>query len=174
MILSRTFILRCILAGAVLAQNFVNAFHAIPPTQLQRSFASLPMTRTKKQCNRSTASSSRYNNYRYSKIFQSERNDSSSSNSRGVETTGPKNASTSNNEFSRRIRVSKWFNAGGGGSSGGSAASRRRRNKMDISIIATSEECTALATRFRLTNITALSADLAVQPTPGAGGSDAS
>mmetsp|Transcript_602 Transcript_602/g.943 ORF Transcript_602/g.943 Transcript_602/m.943 type:complete len:349 (+) Transcript_602:3-1049(+) len=171
MILSRTFLLRFIFAGAVLAQNFVNAFLAIPPTQLQRSFTSLPITKAKKQtC--STASSSHYNNYRSSKIFQSESSNSSSN--RGIETTGPKNASTSNNEFSRTIRVSQWFNAGGGGSSGGNAASRKRRNNMDLSISATPEECTALATRFRLTNITSLSAELAVKPALGAGGGDVS
>jgi hypothetical protein len=81
--------------------------------------------------------------------------------------TGPINESTSRNEFSRTIRVSKWFNGGGGGGGGGSSSSRSRK-RMDLSIFATPEERQALATRFRLTKITALSADMLVQPAFGA------
>lgn len=77
---------------------------------------------------------------------------------------GPINDSTSRNEFSRTIRVSKWFNGGGGG--GGSLSSRSRK-RMDLSIFATPEERNALANRFRLTKITALSADMVVQPAFG-------
>lgn len=76
------------------------------------------------------------------------------------DTTGPKNQSTAKNEFSRTIRVSNWFSGGGGGSS----SSSRRKRVMDLSISATSEERHALATRFRLTNISSLSAELVVQP----------
>lgn len=76
---------------------------------------------------------------------------------------GPKNDSTSKNEFSRTISVSKWFGAG-------SSNNRNRKKIMDLSISATPEECHALATRFRLSNITALSADLTVQPALGIGG----
>jgi hypothetical protein len=74
---------------------------------------------------------------------------------------GPMNSSTARNEFSRTIRVSKWFNGGGG------------RRRMDLSIFATPEERQALATRFRLTKITTLSADMVVQPAFG-GSSDTS
>ncbi|KAL3823642.1 hypothetical protein ACHAXA_005623 [Cyclostephanos tholiformis] len=77
------------------------------------------------------------------------------------ENGGPINYSTSRNEFSRTIRVSKWFNGSGG------------KRRMDLSIFATPEERQALATRFRLTKITALSADMVVQPAFG-GGSDTS
>eukprot|EP00584_Thalassiosira_punctigera_P020345 CAMPEP_0172554856 /NCGR_PEP_ID=MMETSP1067-20121228/56750_1 /TAXON_ID=265564 ORGANISM="Thalassiosira punctigera, Strain Tpunct2005C2" /NCGR_SAMPLE_ID=MMETSP1067 /ASSEMBLY_ACC=CAM_ASM_000444 /LENGTH=78 /DNA_ID=CAMNT_0013343309 /DNA_START=245 /DNA_END=477 /DNA_ORIENTATION=+ len=70
--------------------------------------------------------------------------------------TGPKNDSTSKNEFSRTIRVSKWFSGGSGSSS-----NRNSKKMMDLSISATTDECNALASRFRLTNIAALSADLA-------------
>ncbi|KAL7542242.1 hypothetical protein ACHAXR_011623 [Thalassiosira sp. AJA248-18] len=121
---------------------FANAFVATPQSQLQRSILSLPKIITTSHSNRSW------------KIFVSE----SSSD------TGPKNDSTSQNEFSRTISVSKWF---GGGSS--SSSNRRGIRTMDLSISATQPECHALATRFRLTNVTALSADLVVQPALGAG-----
>ena len=77
--------------------------------------------------------------------------------------TGPKNGSTSKNEFSRTIRVNKWF--GVGGSSGG--PNNRRNKSMNLSVSATSSEREALATRFRLSNISALSADVVVQPAVG-------
>jgi len=80
--------------------------------------------------------------------------------------TGPKNDSTSNNEFSRTISISKWFGPG-------SANNRNRKKKMDLLITATPEECHALANRFRLSDITALSAELTVQPVVG-GDSDTS
>lgn len=77
--------------------------------------------------------------------------------------TGPKNKSTSKNEFSRTIRVNKWFGTGGG-----SAGPNNRRNKsMNLSVSATSSEREALATRFRLSNISALSAEVVVQPAVG-------
>lgn len=77
--------------------------------------------------------------------------------------TGPKNGSTAKNEFSRTIRVNKWF--GVGGSSGG--PNNRRNKSMNLSISATSSEREALATRFRLSNISALSAEVVVQPAVG-------
>jgi len=80
-----------------------------------------------------------------------------------MEDTGPKNESTSNNEFSRTISLSKWFGGGAEGHSG----NRHSKRSMDLSIEASSLECDALAKRFRLTSITSLSADLAVQPALG-------
>eukprot|EP00986_Skeletonema_menzelii_P011669 scaffold6103_cov146-Skeletonema_menzelii.AAC.12 len=77
--------------------------------------------------------------------------------------TGPKNGSTAKNEFSRTIRVNKWF--GVGSSSGG--PNNRRNKSMNLSISATSSEREALATRFRLSNISALSAEVVVQPAVG-------
>lgn len=67
------------------------------------------------------------------------------------------------NEFSRTISVSKWFVGGGGGS-------KRGNKRMDLSVSATPEECSALAARFRLTNIASLSADVVVNPAMGLGG----
>lgn len=77
--------------------------------------------------------------------------------------TGPKNESTSQNEFSRTIRVNKWF-GGGGGSSG---PNNRRNKSMNLSVSATSSEREALAKRFRLSNISVLSAEMVVQPAVG-------
>lgn len=88
------------------------------------------------------------------------------------ENTGPKSDGSSRNEFSRTIRVSKWFSASAGSSlsSGGSLSSNRGSKRvMDLSISASPEERQALATRFRLTRITSLSADLTVQPALGGG-----
>ena len=76
--------------------------------------------------------------------------------------TGPKNESTSQNEFSRTIRVNKWF-----GVSGSSSSNNRRNKSMNLSVSATSSEREALATRFRLSNIAALSADVNIQPAVG-------
>lgn len=72
--------------------------------------------------------------------------------------SGPKNASTINNEFSRTIRVSKWFSAGGGGSS------RSNNRIMNLDLIASELERHALANRFRLSAISSLTADLTVVP----------
>ena len=72
--------------------------------------------------------------------------------------SGPKNASTINNEFSRTIRVSKWFSAGGGGSS------RSNNRIMNLDLIASELERHALAKRFRLSAIASLTADLTVVP----------
>jgi len=72
--------------------------------------------------------------------------------------SGPKNASTINNEFSRTIRVSKWFSAGGGGSS------RSNNRIMNVDLIASELERHALAKRFRLSDISSLTADLTVVP----------
>ena len=72
--------------------------------------------------------------------------------------SGPKNASTINNEFSRTIRVSKWFSAGGGGSS------RSNNRIMNVDLIASELERHALAKRFRLSSISSLTADLTVVP----------
>ncbi|KAK1748525.1 hypothetical protein QTG54_000464 [Skeletonema marinoi] len=77
--------------------------------------------------------------------------------------TGPKNGSTSQNEFSRTIRVNKWFGAGGTSS----GPNNRRNKSMNLSVSATSPEREALATRFRLSNISALSAEVVVQPAVG-------
>jgi len=73
--------------------------------------------------------------------------------------SGPKNASTINNEFSRTIRVSKWFSAGGGGGS-----SRSNNRIMNVDLIASELERHALAKRFRLSDISSLTADLTVVP----------
>jgi hypothetical protein len=78
--------------------------------------------------------------------------------------TGPKNGSTLQNEFSRTFRVNKWFSVGGGSS----GPNNNRRNKlMNLSVSATSSEREALAKRFRLSNISALSAEVVVQPAVG-------
>ena len=71
--------------------------------------------------------------------------------------------SSARNEFSRTISVSKWFN------SGGSSSNRRGNKQMEMSISAKPAERTALATRFRLSNITALSAEIVVRPAMGVG-----
>lgn len=141
-----------ILVGVSALLAFANAF-IIAPSQLQRSPAVSSLTRI-----RTRGVNAACCRYKSSRIFQSERGDG--------EDTGPKNESTEKNEFSRTIRVSKWFRGGGGSSN------RRSTKKMDLSISATPSELLALATRFRLTNITALSADMVVQPALG-GGSDA-
>lgn len=89
-----------------------------------------------------------------------------------TENTGPKNEGTCRNEFSRTIRVTKWFSASAasGGFGGGSLSNNRsRRRGMDLSITASPEERQALANRFRLTKITSLTADLVVQPALGGG-----
>lgn len=78
--------------------------------------------------------------------------------------TGPKNECTSQNEFSRTIRVNKWFSVGGGGSSN---PNNRRIKSINLSVSATSSERENLAKRFRLSNITALSAEMVVQPALG-------
>jgi hypothetical protein len=75
--------------------------------------------------------------------------------------TGPKNESTSQNEFSRTIRVNKWFGIGGGG------PTNRRNKSMNVSVSATSSEREALAKRFRLSHISALSSEVVVQPAVG-------
>jgi len=93
------------------------------------------------------------------------------SSDRRVKDTGPKNRSTSKNEFSRTIRVSKWFASGGGDPRG---ANRQGNTKsMNLSITATSSECKALAERFRLSNIASLSAELVIRPAFGVGGGGA-
>lgn len=148
---------KCIIAvfGAAV---FANAFVPFTPTRLQRSAALMPRIKDVSQNNDNTFYSNINNINRNWKsiLFESDR-------SRGAN-TGPKNGSTSKNEFSRTIRVSKWFGTGGG------SASHRKANKsMDLSISATPEECHALATRFRLTNISSLSADLVVHPALGVG-----
>lgn len=82
--------------------------------------------------------------------------------------TGPKNESTAKNEFSRTIRVNKWFGSVGTGAS--SSSSRGSPKVMNLSISATPSERNELATRFRLSKISALSAEVEVQPAFGAGG----
>mmetsp|Transcript_31931 Transcript_31931/g.67134 ORF Transcript_31931/g.67134 Transcript_31931/m.67134 type:complete len:320 (-) Transcript_31931:225-1184(-) len=142
MMMDSSFLLKYMVAGFfVLA--FANAFIAIPPTPVQRSVLLLPRIGSNK------------NGYRSWKLFYSEG---------GEGDRGPTNDSTSNNEFSRTIRVSKWFS-----SIAGSTGNRFSKKTMDLSISATEEERHALATRFRLKNITALSADLVVQPVLGGG-----
>jgi hypothetical protein len=91
----------------------------------------------------------------------------SEGNSNRLRKDGPKNESTSRNEFSRTIRVSKWFALG---SSGGSTKSKNK--SLNLSISATESERLALATRFRLANITTLEAELVVSPALGVGASD--
>lgn len=71
---------------------------------------------------------------------------------------GPKNESTSRNEFSRTIRVSKWFGAVGG------STSKSKNKSLNLSISATESEMSALATRFRLATISSLVAELVVSP----------
>lgn len=82
--------------------------------------------------------------------------------------TGPKNESTSRNEFSRTIRVSKWFSSMGG--SGSTTVRSGSTKSVNLNISATESERLALATRFRLSTITSLSADLVVQPAFGVDG----
>lgn len=108
---------------------------------------------------------------RTSTILFSARDDKDAS---PIENTGPKNDGTSRNEFSRTIRVSKWFSAASSSSSGGGGSlsnnrSSSSRRVMELSISASPEERQALATRFRLTKITSLSADVIVQPALGGG-----
>ena len=150
-----SFNLRCIIAGFS-ALAFANAFTSIPPSQLQRSIVLLQRIRSNGQlCDTRNNISIRPR----TKISLSAEADGD---------TGPKNASTSNNEFSRTIRISKWFIGGGG--AGGSESNRKAKRRMDLSISTTQEERHALATRFRLTDISSLSADLVVQPALGVDG----
>lgn len=111
--------------------------------------------------------------WRPSPLFSadSDTNDESSNENEPKERdTGPKNKSTSQNEFSRTIRVSKWFAGGNTGSIDRGRNNQRSGNKsMNLSITATSSERSALAARFRLSNISALSAELVIQPTFGVG-----
>jgi hypothetical protein len=74
--------------------------------------------------------------------------------------TGPISESTSQNEFSRTIRVNKWFAVGAG-------INNRRNKAMNLSVSATSSERESLAKRFRLSNISDLSAEMVVQPALG-------
>ncbi|KAL3781046.1 hypothetical protein HJC23_012830 [Cyclotella cryptica] len=79
--------------------------------------------------------------------------------------TGPKNESTLRNEFSRTIRVTKWFSSMGGS---GLTSNRSSSTKsVSLNISATEPEREALATRFRLSKIISLTADLVVQPAFG-------
>ncbi|KAL7551443.1 hypothetical protein ACHAWF_016786 [Thalassiosira exigua] len=136
------------MSHCLFALAWADAFAPIRPTILQRTISSVPReSRTKND-----AVSCRNGPRLF--LSRSDAND-----------TGPKNESTSKNEFSRTIRVSKWFGAGGG------TSSHRRRKSMDLSISATPSERHVLAARFRLTNITALTAEMSVQPAiPGSGG----
>jgi hypothetical protein len=102
-------------------------------------------------------------NHLSSLLFSSNPESSEDKTPRKDKNTGPKNDSTSRNEFSRTIRVSKWFAAMGGSSSTRGGGSK----SVNLSISATESERYALATRFRLSNITALSAELVVQPALG-------
>ena len=113
----------------------------------------------------SVSSSSRVRSDKNTKSFHNSRCWNALFSEREGGDTGPINENTSRNEFSRTIRVSKWFNGGGGG--GGGSSISRSRKRMDLSIFATPEERQALANRFRLTKITALSADMVVQPAFG-------
>jgi len=151
MIMKSPLPLRGIIVILFAINNLTNAFHAIPPTQLQRSISSLQRIRT-----RSNISLPNRHRTRTTILSESEA---------GRGSTGPKNDSTSKNEFSRTISVAKWFVGGGGGSS-----HRNSRKRMDLSISATSEECSALAKRFRLTNIMDISSDVTIQPALGVGG----
>jgi hypothetical protein len=78
---------------------------------------------------------------------------------------GPKSESTSRNEFSRTIRVSKWFTSLGGGSA--SSNNKSKNKSLNLSISATDSERNALATRFRLADISSLQAELVVSPALG-------
>lgn len=120
---------------------------------------------------RSMVITSRKIKSRTSTILFSARDDKDAS---PIENTGPKNDGTPRNEFSRTIRVSKWFSAASSSSSGGGGSlsnnrSSSSRRVMELSISASPEERQALATRFRLTKITSLSADVIVQPALGGG-----
>ena len=88
------------------------------------------------------------------------------SNNNKLRKEGPKNESTSRNEFSRTIRVNKWFSS----ISAGGSTSRQKNKSLNLSISATETEMTALAARFHLANITSLSAELVVSPALGLGG----
>ena len=105
------------------------------------------------QTSSSSSSSCTINNKKLGCLFMSE-------NSKEEKDTGPKNESTSQNEFSRTVRVNKWFAVGAG-------TNNRRNKAMNLSISATSSEREALAKRFRLSNISALSAEMVVQPAVG-------
>ena len=85
---------------------------------------------------------------------------SSSEDTKEEGNTGPKSESTSQNEFSRTIRVNKWFAVGAG-------TNNRRNKAMNLSVSATSSERESLAKRFRLSNISDLSAEMIVQPALG-------
>ena len=153
--------LRCIISG-LLVISVTNAFISFsptfPPTQIL-IVSSWSRVRITEKNTRVPAR----NRICWNTLF-SERD--------GRDVAGPINDSTSRNEFSRTIRVSKWFN-GGGGTGNSSSSSRQSRKRMDLQIFATPEERYALANRFRLSKITALSADMVIQPAFG-GGSDPS
>ena len=150
--------LRCIISG-LLVISVTNAFISTSPTFLptQILVSSRSSVRSAEKITRVPARS----RICWNTLF-SERD--------GRDLAGPINDSTSRNEFSRTIRVSKWFNGGGTGSS---LSSSRQRKRMDLQIFATPEERYALANRFRLSKITALSADMVIQPAFG-GGNDPS
>jgi len=142
------FLPKCILVG-LCASALASAFTSVPATKVRRSVMSLSRMRIKKE---NTAGPFRRRSW---ELFLSEMD---------RQETGPKNDCTSKNEFSRTIRVSKWFS-----SVGGPPSNRNRKKMMDLSISANPDERQALATRFRLTNIKALSAELVIQPALGVG-----
>lgn len=161
---------RCIVAelmmGFLLAASVVDAWivplpqSIIPTHQLVQLTLTALSSRSRVRRN--------HNFITYTTLF-SERDDDVSM----TENTGPKNDGTSRNEFSRTIRVSKWFSAASSSGVGVGSSPNNRGSKrvMDLSISASPEERQALATRFRLTRITSLSADLVVQPALGGGNS---
>lgn len=134
---------------------FANGFIIPPPRtrQLQKEGLVVPLQLLSNSCRLQISS------------LSAESSSSSSSSRDGRSSSGPKNDSMKNNEFSRTIRVSKWFFGGGGGSS--SSNNRGSNKMMDLQIFATPEERHALATRFRLSDIASLTADLHVQPALG-------
>ena len=154
--------LRCIVSG-LLVISVTNAFISTSPTFLPTQI--LVSSRSSVQSAEKNTRVPARSRICWNTLF-SERD--------GRDLAGPNNDSTSRNEFSRTIRVSKWFNGGGGGGGTGSSSSfSRQRKRMDLQIFATPEERYALANRFRLSKITALSADMVIQPAFG-GGNDPS
>jgi hypothetical protein len=148
-----------ILAAAILAVTLTTAKASHPAFLIQPSFKTTHHTASIRRSPSSFA------------LHQSTNNDP---NNHRLRKDGPKNESTSRNEFSRTIRVSKWFTSMSGGASS-SSSSKSRNKSLNFSISADDSERNALASRFRLANITVLEADLVVSPAlglSGGGGAD--
>ena len=134
----------------------ISVTNAAPTTTRYSAFIIQPSALASSQNNNRVV-----NNHRLPSLYLS--NESSDSNLRKK---GPTNEATTRNEFSRTIRVSKWFSSLGG------SASKSKNKSLNLSISATDLERSALATRFHLADIGVLNADLVVSPALGVGAGD--